>query len=91
MKVHGQGPGRTVGQVQDPREAQGKGVEQAKTKAPEEQIKVSTLSKLISEFRTNADEAVDHAKVDQLRSAIESDTFRVKPDEIAAAMLREET
>jgi flagellar biosynthesis anti-sigma factor FlgM len=90
MKVHGQGPGRTVGQVQDTREAQ-KGIEQAKAKSPEEQIKVSSLSKLISEFRTNTDEVVDHAKVNQLKLDIENGDFRIKPDEIATAMIREET
>jgi flagellar biosynthesis anti-sigma factor FlgM len=90
MKVHGQGPGRTVGQVQDTREAQ-KGVEQAKAKAPEEQIKVSSLSKLISDFRTNTDEVVDYVKVNQLKLDIKNGDFHVNPDEVAAAMLREET
>lgn len=91
MKVQGQVPGRSVGQVQDTREAHGKGVEQAQAKAPEEQIKVSSLSKLISEFRTNTDEVMDLVKVNQLKLDIENGDFHVKPDEVAAAMLREET
>lgn len=90
MKVHG--PGRSVGQVQESREAgNGKGVEQAKARAPEEQIKVSSLSKLISEFRTNTDQSVDPAKVSQLKLDIENGAFQVKPEEVAAAMIREET
>jgi flagellar biosynthesis anti-sigma factor FlgM len=90
MKVSG--PHRPVGQLQESREAgQGKGVEQAKARAPEEQIKVSSLSKLLSEFRTNTEETVDQAKVNQLKTDIQSGHFQVKPDEVAAAMLREES
>jgi flagellar biosynthesis anti-sigma factor FlgM len=90
MKVHG--PPRSVGQVQESRDAgHGKTVEQAKARAPEEQIKVSSLSKLISEFRTNTDQVVDHAKVNQLKLDIKNGDFHVKPDEVAAAMIREET
>ncbi|HET6338665.1 MAG TPA: flagellar biosynthesis anti-sigma factor FlgM [Polyangiales bacterium] len=90
MKV--QGPGKSVGQLQQAREAgAGKGAEQAKARAPEEQIKMSSLSKLISEFRTNTDEVVDQAKVSQLKLDIRNGDFQVKPDEVAAAMIREET
>jgi flagellar biosynthesis anti-sigma factor FlgM len=88
MKVQ---PGRSLGQVAESREAGPGKVEQAKAKAPEEQIKVSSLSKLISEFRANTETAVDPAKVHQLKSDVQSGNFKVKPDEIAAAMLREET
>jgi flagellar biosynthesis anti-sigma factor FlgM len=89
MKV--QGPNRSVG-VQQSREAgASKGAEQAAAKAPEEQIKVSSLSKLISDFRTNTDSAVDPAKVSQLKLDIDSGNFQVKPDQVADAMLREET
>ena len=89
MKV--QGPNRSVG-VQQSREAgAGKGAEQAAAKAPEEQIKVSSLSKLISDFRTNTDGAVDAAKVSQLKLDIDSGNFQVKPDQVADAMIREET
>jgi flagellar biosynthesis anti-sigma factor FlgM len=84
--------GRSVGQVPEARDAShGKSVEQAKAKAPEEQIKVSSLSKLLSEFRTNTDEVTDHVKVNQLKTDIRNGDFKVKPDEVAAAMLREET
>jgi flagellar biosynthesis anti-sigma factor FlgM len=90
MKV--ERPGRSaIGQLDSAKEsAHAKNVEQAKARAPEEQIKVSSLSKLISEFRTSA-EAVDVAKVDHLQREIHNGTFSVRPDDVAAAMLREET
>jgi flagellar biosynthesis anti-sigma factor FlgM len=89
MKVSG--PNRPVAPADARETGHGKAVEQAKTRAPEEQIKVSSLSKLLSEFRTNTDEVVDHVKVNQLKTDIKSGNFQVKPDEVAAAMLREET
>jgi flagellar biosynthesis anti-sigma factor FlgM len=88
MKVQ---PGRQLGQVAESREAGPGKLEQAKAKAPEEQIKVSSLSKLISEFRTNTDGVVDPAKVSQLKSDIQSGNFKVNPEEVAAAMIREES
>lgn len=89
MKV--ERPGRPgVGQVEQSRDAgHAKSVEQAKAKAPEERIQVSSLSKLISAFRANP-EAVDQAKVEQLKTDIQSGNFKVDHNKVADAMLREE-
>ena len=89
MKVDRAGrPG--VGPVAQSRDAgHARSVQQAKTQTPEERVRVSGLSKLISQFRANP-EAIDHAKVEQLKTDLATDNFKVDHNKLAEAMLREE-
>lgn len=89
MKVQGP-PGRPgVGTVnQTPDSSQVKNAEANKATAPEERIQVSSLSKLLS--RVREPEGIDTAKVERLKSALESGSFKVDHERVAEAMLREE-
>jgi flagellar biosynthesis anti-sigma factor FlgM len=90
MKV--QGPGRPgVGQVESAQTNQQlKSLEQSKTtRAPEEKIQVSSLSKLLSQVR-NTPDAPDMQKVDRIKDELASGTFKVDPERTIQAMLQEE-
>jgi flagellar biosynthesis anti-sigma factor FlgM len=91
MKV--QGPGRPgVGQVESAQTNQQlKSLEQSKTtRAPEEKIQVSSLSKLLSQVR-NVPDAPDMQKVERLKGALEAGTFKVDHERTAEAMMQEES
>jgi len=90
MKV--QGPGRPgVGQVESAQTNQQlKTLEQSKTtRAPEEKIQVSSLSKLLSQVR-NTPDAPDMQKVDRIKGELEAGTFKVDPERTIQAMMQEE-